>query len=84
MKELQRTPSAGRMLAVSLRSRIDAGAAFHVVALGVEPDAALPVHQINELMPIDAFRLERFARIQPADRAVHIVRAAQALVENFE
>jgi hypothetical protein len=34
-------------------------------------------------MPIDAFRLERFSGFQPANRAVHIVRAAQALGENF-
>ena len=83
MKELQRRPFSRPDRRRFARSQIDAGAAFDVVALGIEPDAALAVHQINELMPIDAFRFERFPRFQPANRAVHIVRAAQALGENF-
>ena len=65
------------------RPDIDAGAAFDVVALGVKPNAAAPVHQINELMPVDSLGFEGFDGLQPAHRAVHIVRAAQAFAENF-
>src|ERR1700692_615786 len=65
------------------RPKINARALFDVIVLAVELDPPVSFHQIDELMPVDRFRLEGFVRFAPPYRAVHIVRPAQSVVENL-
>ena len=64
-------------------AEIDAGALVDVVALAVERDPALAVHQVDELVPGVGAGVELVAGVEPAQAGDHVLCTAQRLVEHL-
>src|SRR5690606_17536194 len=64
-------------------SEIDAAALLDVVILVVEPDAALTLHHVDQLVLVGGIRRKAVRALEPTQRALHILGAAQGLVQHF-